>query len=210
MSIYLNFFEISVATLLPLWMLASIVRQSIAFAKQGISLVGRPPIHKILFRSAKYLILPVWLLPMVQSWSIDLRWVALPDTWVALALSIWVAGFLLMFAGYRAMEQSLRMGIPREETTLKTDGLFRFSRNPMYLGLFLTMLGSSVYTANLIIMLCGGLVVGLHLAIIAAEERMLTERFGNQYIEYKSRVPRLVPGLPRTIHRGSAEPSRGG
>lgn len=65
----------------------------------------------------------------------------------------------------------------------------------MYLGLFLTVTASLLYNINLIIIICGIVVIPVHIKIINAEEKVLTERFGNQFKEYCQEVPKLIPKI---------------
>jgi protein-S-isoprenylcysteine O-methyltransferase Ste14 len=88
-----------------------------------------------------------------------------------------------------------RAGTPIEptkpSTALVTSGIYRWSRNPMYLGLSAILLGIGLVTGSL------WFVVALPVAIFAVtklaiepEERYLAELFGNAYLDYKSRVRR--------------------
>ena len=55
---------------------------------------------------------------------------------------LWVGGFLLLFIGRLGLADSFRIGSPKESTRLKVGGLFQFSRNPMYLGVYATLLAA--------------------------------------------------------------------
>jgi len=85
--------------------------------------------------------------------------------------------------------------VARTGHELRTDGPYRITRHPIYTGLLGMFLGT---------MLMGGL--GIYLFIFLAgiivfeiklhqEERLMTETFGEQYIQYKQHVPQLIPGL---------------
>jgi protein-S-isoprenylcysteine O-methyltransferase Ste14 len=78
-------------------------------------------------------------------------------------------------------------------TTLVTIGFYRFSRNPMYLGMFLMLLGFAF--------LMGGVGALLPLPVfmlvirnhfVLAEERFLEATFGQQYLDYKYQVRRWI------------------
>jgi protein-S-isoprenylcysteine O-methyltransferase Ste14 len=74
-------------------------------------------------------------------------------------------------------------------------GLYRYTRNPMYVGVLTVILGWAVLfrAASLVLY---ALVVGtlFHLFIVLYEERHLAGEFGSQYEAYRSRVPRWLPG----------------
>ena len=80
---------------------------------------------------------------------------------------------------------------------LMTDGPFRLSRNPMYLGMTMASAGLAIASgvlANLVF--AAALAAWLHWAYILPEERFLSERFGPQYESYRRRAPRWL-GLPK-------------
>src|SRR6185295_10445447 len=123
----------------------------------------------------------------------------LPDP----ALAVWL-GFLIAVIG-----QAVRVGtvglayiirggkdhrVYAEE--LVTAGLYSHVRNPMYFGNFFLLLGLAVATNSWLFALVGvPLSLGMHKAIVAAEENFLRNKFGAQFDAYCARVPRWVPRL---------------
>jgi protein-S-isoprenylcysteine O-methyltransferase Ste14 len=73
-------------------------------------------------------------------------------------------------------------------------GLYRYTRNPMYLGVLTVILGWSVFfrAANLLLYALGVGTV-FHLFIVLYEERRLAREFGREYEAYRSRVARWLP-----------------
>jgi protein-S-isoprenylcysteine O-methyltransferase Ste14 len=90
------------------------------------------------------------------------------------------------------MGGSFRIGSPQEATDLKVDGLFRFSRNPMYVGVYSTILGASLYTSNPLILFLALFIILVHHKIVLAEEHFLQNVFGSEYAQYCSRVRRYL------------------
>ncbi len=80
-----------------------------------------------------------------------------------------------------------------EATTLVTGGLYRYTRNPMYLGMIVMLLGVAVLFGN-----AGSLLpIPLFILVIRnnfvlGEERFLETAFGQQYVSYKSTVRRWI------------------
>ncbi|MDD1657663.1 MAG: hypothetical protein LUQ41_04285, partial [Methanomicrobiales archaeon] len=72
------------------------------------------------------------------------------------------------------------------------DGLFRFSRNPMYLGLYSTIVASIVYTLNPLVLLLGIFVIVVHHKIVLGEEAYMQKVFGQEYLDYCRRVRRYI------------------
>ena len=76
---------------------------------------------------------------------------------------------------------------------LITDGVFRLSRNPMYLGMVLIVLGIALGLGSLSSLLVAvALPAVLDRAFIVPEERMLEETFGEEFASYRRRVRRWV------------------
>ena len=79
--------------------------------------------------------------------------------------------------------------------TLVTTGLYRFIRNPSYLGLLISSAGWALaFRAGVGLLLTAGLIPPL-IARMHAEEVLLGQQFGKEYEAYRARTWRLVPGL---------------
>lgn len=81
----------------------------------------------------------------------------------------------------------------RNVTTLVTSGVYRYSRNPMYLGMLLVLLGSAITVGATTALLVPPLfLVVIELRFIRAEEEMLHRLFPGEYAEYCTRVRRWL------------------
>jgi protein-S-isoprenylcysteine O-methyltransferase Ste14 len=104
------------------------------------------------------------------------------------------AGFVMISMGTRRF-QAAGTNIPPNlpTTALVVDGIYRLTRNPLYLGLTLIYLGLGVAAGSLWAI---GLVVPLlwviNTGVIAREEHYLERKFGDAYRAYKARVRRWV------------------
>ncbi len=78
-------------------------------------------------------------------------------------------------------------------SSLVTWGLYRFTRNPMYLGLLLTMIGGSLTLQNLAAF-CGPVLFFISMTIlqIKPEEHALKSKFGKTYIDYCQQTRRWL------------------
>lgn len=101
-----------------------------------------------------------------------------------------------------AMGDSWRMGIDREAheqpdaerpATLVTTGVFAWSRNPIYLGFDLILIGTVLIHGRLILLLVGLALAGLLHGQILREERLLAGWYGERFDEYRRRVGRYGP-----------------
>ena len=108
---------------------------------------------------------------------------------VCIGQSIGIAGIV----AFRRAKTTVNPIKARLASALVIRGVYRYTRNPMYLGLLLTLLAWAVFLANPIAVLW---VVVYVLYItrfqIIPEERVLTSLFGAEYEAYKGRVRRWV------------------
>ena len=105
-----------------------------------------------------------------------------------------LAGFALAaWAAYAFHMHQTTVHPFRQASALVTSGPFAFSRNPIYLGMALVLVGVAVAlgTASPFLMVPVFMLV-LNRAIIAGEERMLAETFGTEYEAWRGRVRRWL------------------
>jgi protein-S-isoprenylcysteine O-methyltransferase Ste14 len=103
-------------------------------------------------------------------------------------------GLALFAAGVRSF---LRAATPvptnQPTRTLVTTGIHRWTRNPIYLGMFLVYGGIGVAARSpWILILTIPLALTVRYGVVAREEAYLERRFGDAYREYKARVRRWV------------------
>ena len=181
-----------IVTVFPVVFLALLFGGGARLRRRNIDMDGEPPIERRIFYTSKYAILGLWGAMVVQSWGVPLSLVSPPGWLRWAALFLWVGGFLLLLAGRLGLADSFRIGSPRESTHLKVDGLFQFSRNPMYVGVYATILAGVLYTVNPVVLLAGVFVVAVHHRIVRAEEQYLQKAFGQEYADYCRRVRRYL------------------
>jgi protein-S-isoprenylcysteine O-methyltransferase Ste14 len=77
---------------------------------------------------------------------------------------------------------------------LVTSGPYKYVRNPLYLSFFLTLAGFTILLDLIvIIILAVALLTAIHWGVVSREEPQLEKRFGEEYMDYKRRVPRWIP-----------------
>jgi len=136
---------------------------------------------------------PYWLISTHRElyqadWG-PLRWLGVPIFLTGILLAGWSA-WDFVFHGH---------GTPAPNDPPKqlvAQGPYRFVRNPMYWGVFLSLLGESVYFGSGTLLLYAVLLLtGFHLFTILYEEPVLRRTFGDAYVEYCQRVPRWWPAI---------------
>jgi protein-S-isoprenylcysteine O-methyltransferase Ste14 len=105
-----------------------------------------------------------------------------------------LAGLVVSASSARAFREAGTPVIPFEQsTTLVTDGWYRYTRNPMYLGLVVTLVGVWLVLGTLSPLLPMIVFVWIiEMQFIRGEEQFLDEIFGEQYRSYKLRVRRWL------------------
>lgn len=184
--------EAALISVLPAGFLIIIFRGGAYFRQKAIEQDGEAPINRAIFYASKYAIIVIWGAMALAGWGIGFSPVQVPRLLQLIALAFWFAGFALLYLGRFTMGDSFRLGTPKEDTCLRTDGLFRLSRNPMYVGVYATIVASSLSTINPVVILLGAFVVGVHHSIVLAEEGHLQKISSREYPEYCSRVRRYV------------------
>jgi protein-S-isoprenylcysteine O-methyltransferase Ste14 len=184
--------ESFVVTLLPVLFLIVLFGGGELSKRRNIDIGGEPPINKRVYIMSKYAIPLLWAVMSVQSWGVKLSFFTVPAVSRWIALFFWISGFSLLFIGRFGLGESFRIGSPKEQTSLHIDGLFRLSRNPMYLGVFATLLATVLYTMNPFALVIGIFIVAVHHKIVLAEEQFLYKAFGAEYAEYCHRVRRYI------------------
>jgi len=139
-----------------------------------------------------------WALSFVVGIAIDkfypLPFVPLtvPSGWVGGA--VFAAGFLLaIWAIITIRKAGTRVETNKPTTAIVADGPFRFTRNPIYIGMFLGQIGLAIGFDSLWIL---GMLVPFYLVIrygvVAREEAYLERKFGDVYRGYTARVCRWL------------------
>ena len=128
-----------------------------------------------------------------QLLSITFGWSHLSANARLTGFCVGMVGDLIFLISVLCMKDNWRAGIPaNEKTELVTDGIYAYSRNPVFLGFDLQYLGVLLMYCNLLIgMFTVFAIVMLHLQILQ-EERYLTATFGRAYLDYRHRVFRYL------------------
>lgn len=115
---------------------------------------------------------------------------------VALAGLLAVAGVLIAVAGvmnFRQAKTTASPTAPERSTVLVRSGIYRSSRNPMYLGLALVLAAWAVWLQSpMAFLVLPGFVLYINRFQIRPEERLLREKFGSEYTRYCQAVRRWL------------------
>ena len=80
-----------------------------------------------------------------------------------------------------------------KSTTVVQDGFFKYSRNPMYLGMMLLLVGLSILSKNILSFIAPVFCyLIVNFKFISAEEIKMEEALGKEYLDYKSKVRKWI------------------
>jgi len=152
--------------------------------------IGR--VFKLMFVLVVLLILIASFLPAANRFAGPITWLEQP-TVQFLGIGLLLLSLIWTAIAQYQMGQSWRIGIDREHRApLVEKGLFKFSRNPIYVGLVATLLGLFLVIPNaltLLVFVLGFVVISIQVRL---EESFLLEAHGAAYTEYQRRVRRWL------------------
>jgi protein-S-isoprenylcysteine O-methyltransferase Ste14 len=149
----------------------------------NINPMVHPPIVALIFIVIAYFLGRLVPLPFVV--PLALRYVGLVMTFV---------GFLLGMGAFNEFRKSRTTLDPHGSVTkLVTSGIYRFTRNPIYLGFLLMVIGVPLnFGLYWGIVMAPFYIIVMNRLIIEREENYLEKKFKNTYTNYKSQVRRWL------------------
>jgi protein-S-isoprenylcysteine O-methyltransferase Ste14 len=151
---------------------------------KSLELKVHPPIVLFLCLCLVYILshfLPIWAIPAI---SFDLHWY------------IGLTGILLALAGiweFRKAKTTIDPTQPEKSSHLVSSGIYRVTRNPMYLGMQLIIVAAIIKFGNyyaFIALPC--FILYITQFQIKPEERIIEKIFGDEYLHYKKQVRRWI------------------
>jgi protein-S-isoprenylcysteine O-methyltransferase Ste14 len=162
-----------------------------------VDIVGKSPIPLPILLIGKIAVFTCALFPVVKLLNLDTM---LYDSSVTLAIGliIYALGLSIVIVSLIHLGQSAAVGIPERNTELKTHGLYRLTRNPVYVGAFTTCAGSCLFSIHIINFALFAIAIEVHHQIVMKEEEFLEKRFGQQWLNYRQHVPRYLVRIGRS------------
>ena len=113
-----------------------------------------------------------------------------------IALGVFLFGVAIVALGglqFRRASTTVNPFTPEKTSSLVVTGIYRFSRNPMYVGFFLFLLAISILIANVVTLVFLPLfVLTINRFQIRPEEQVLETIFGDEYRQYLKSVRRWI------------------
>ena len=174
-------FVLSFLLLFTVWEILNRVR-----GRKGSSRPDKPPFsenEKKLYGISQLL----FLASVIYSFFLPLK---LGTAWFYTGLLVYLSGMILTIVAGTSLDNT---PINRPAT----EGIYRISRNPIYLGTFLIFIGIGIACVSwLFLLLIAGFII-LYDNLIASEECWCLEKYGTAYKEYMNRTPKWI-GIPKS------------
>ena len=125
---------------------------------------------------------------LALNWLVPLPFLpaALPAGW--LGAMVFVLALALFAWAIVAITRAGNVPTNRPTTTIVDGGPYRFTRNPIYLGMFLGLIGLAITFDNLwLLMMLVPFALVIRYGVVPREEAYLERKFGNVYRSYRSR-----------------------
>jgi protein-S-isoprenylcysteine O-methyltransferase Ste14 len=171
-----NAWIFSFFTFLHIGLVAMVVRKGI----------GKKMTHEKAEQKRLNIVSILWIVILLYSIFLPLK---LGTAWLYTGLALYLVGtvFLTLFFMDVAATPS---GQPF------TRGAYRYSRNPMYVGMFVQFIGTAIAAASWLLLLLTLMIMAAMWAVVLVEERTCLEKYGDTYREYMDRTPRWM-GMPK-------------
>ncbi len=152
----------------------------------------------------------LWPLPKKESWHFWYMWITTESSttgfillgiidWDTLFLFHWlrfVIGSILLFIGVVVIIWGIKTLNLNTSSGLKgkliTNGPYKYSRNPQYIGIILAIIGYIIISNSFLTFITGLLGIILFTITPYAEEPWLREQFKKKYEDYCKKVPRFI------------------
>ena len=102
-----------------------------------------------------------------------------------------IIGLIFFIWGFIRLKPAAAIGFAK---SLRNSGAYGLTRNPMYFGLNAAFWGTGLLLDNLSVIIAAFIWTLLnYLSVTLWEEKQMYGKFGEEYLEYKKRVPRFIP-----------------
>ncbi len=105
----------------------------------------------------------------------------------AAVMLIMIRKYFMQLSGIRWLTQET------SKSKLQVTGLHRYVRHPLYLGTFILIWGWFIFYPSLSFLICSSIITIYTLIALRYEEQKLIREYGNDYIQYRKKVPSLIP-----------------
>jgi protein-S-isoprenylcysteine O-methyltransferase Ste14 len=157
-----------------------------------MNIIGKTTIHPFFFFTGKIVGYLVWTTSLVSLLGYPISFRQPNEGLLLLSYILFAIALILSAISILNLGRSTTLGLPLKKTEFKTGGLYRYSRNPMYLGFGLLTIASIIFNPSPLILILGLYSLLIYHFIILGEEKFLEKRFGERYLAYKEKIRRYI------------------
>jgi protein-S-isoprenylcysteine O-methyltransferase Ste14 len=158
----------------------------------GEKRLGEFPVRPLSFIIGKLSMGISWGFLFLQAARGQLNLFPIPVALEYVSAVLLLIGIAFVISAFLHLGSASRFGVSDDSGGLKTAGVYRISRNPMYLGFYLVTLASLMSVSHPVNIGCGLVGIYVHHRIVLAEERFLLKEYGASYEAYSRRVRRYI------------------
>ncbi|MEE9552961.1 MAG: isoprenylcysteine carboxylmethyltransferase family protein [candidate division Zixibacteria bacterium] len=140
----------------------------------------------------------IFLALFIIVWVLDsfvMRISTLPSTYLPLYVRLPVALVVFAFSIYLAKASHHVVGSDQRPQQVISDGIFSRMRHPLYMSVILFYLALIIPTFSIISFALWILIFFFYNFIAGYEEKLMEEKFGQDYITYKQKTAKWLPGV---------------
>jgi protein-S-isoprenylcysteine O-methyltransferase Ste14 len=157
-----------------------------------LNIIGKATVNPLLFYTGKIAGFLTWISLFLSYASIiDLRFRKIVML-EYLSYFILAIGLAVSIISMLNLGRSTTVGLPIQKRAFRRSGLYKISRNPMYVGFNLLTLASMIYQLNLIILFLGIYSISVYHLIILGEEKYMEKQYKEEYRDYRKKVRRYI------------------
>ena len=157
-----------------------------------MDIIGKNTINPFVFYTGKISGYFTWVVMILSFFNVNLFQKHLFQVHSMVCMLLLSLSLIFIILSLINLGKSTRLGLPKEITEFKTNGLYKISRNPMYVGFNLLTITAILYCSYWLILVLGIYSISVYHFIILAEEDFLEKRFGHRYLDYKIAVRRYL------------------
>ncbi len=150
--------------------------------------------------AGQFILLALFLIVWISD-SFFLRTSTFLSDVIPLYIRLVFLGLTLVTAAYLSMSGHDAVCRDQRSTKVVSSGAFRYVRHPLYSACLLFYLGLAVCTASIFSLAFFVVIFVFYNYIASYEERLLDEKFGEEYKKYKRRTGKWVPGISKGVSR---------
>ena len=116
----------------------------------------------------------------------------IPEVQKLMVVVFLIPANLLVVPAYLSMGVITDIGLPIGKHELRTEGIYRISRNPVYSSFIFLNAATFLYLPSILLLVVMIYCMIVHHFIIFGEDKFLENEFGDEYQRYKMKIPRYL------------------